>query len=283
MGTKNHASHESKALSSNGISTLNIPVGGKIHSMVLRFATGADADATVAAIKSEISNIRLTINGKDIINASPTKLYDLYATLGQNINTGAGINGVLELNIGRLVYTDPAVRNLFGFGTNNVQTIQISVTAGTLSTIASVRCFTERSSDTENLGMYCRFINYVVSFNSTGDHTMDTMPRDPDSRYLAVLTDGGASGTITDSEVKLSQVSAREKAKASVNAQIVSNNRFAQQTGYFAHLFMDGALDSGLPMVGVSDLRFINTFSVAPGAGGYNQSALTVVNLVLPK
>jgi hypothetical protein len=276
---KTTAAHESKGLTSSTIATLNVPTGGKIHSLVLRLSTGAGADATVAAVKSELSNIRVTINGKDLVNCSPTKLFDLYSTLGQNVNDAAGIASSMELNIGRLVYTDPAVRELFGWGTADVQSIQISITAGTLSTIANARCFTSRAAVNENLGMYFRAINYVVSFNSTGDHTMDTLPRDIDSAYVGVLIDAGASGTITDAEVRVGQISLREKSSRTVNGVLLSNDRYSQQTGYYTHMFTDGQLPSRLPMVGVSDLRFVNTFSVAPGAAGYNMTALTVVNV----
>lgn len=278
---KQFQTHEQKTLASSGIATLNIPTGGKIHDFILRFATAADADATVAAIKSEIALIRLTINGKELINASPTKLFDLYSALGQHVNAASGVAGVIELNLGRLVYTDPTLREIIGFGTADVQSIQVAVTAGTLSTIASVQAFTARTPVNENMATHCRYINYPVSFNATGAHTMDTMPRDPDSAYLAVLTDAGASGTITHSEIKSGSVTIREKHNTSVNKLAVSSAGFAQPSGYHAHLFTDGAIDSRLPMVNVSDLRFINTFSVAPGSGGYNQSALTIHNLQL--
>lgn len=273
--------HESKTLSSNSIATLSIPTSGKIHSLILRFATAGGADVTEAAIRSEIGNIRLTINGKDIVNATTIKLLDLYEMLGQNVNDAAGIASVLELNIGRLVYTDPTLREIFGLGTADVQSIQVSVTAGTLATIASVQAFTSRTPVNEPLGTYCKFINYAVSFNSTGDHTMDTLPRDSDNTYLAVLASPGASGTITHGEVRVNSYTIKERCPISVNKLLISNDRMATPAAlaYYVYAFNDGALDTRLPMVDVRDLRFIQTFSVAPGAAGYELSVLSAVNL----
>lgn len=279
---KTHATHESKPLTTSAITTINVPPGGKINSLVLRFATSGALDVSVAAVKSEITNIRLTLNGKDIVNASPTKLFDLYAHLGQRVDSAAGLASVLELNVGRLFYVDPSLREVFGFGTVDVQSIQIAITAGTLSTISTCQAHTERTSVTEKLGTYCRFINYSRSFNSASDDIADTLPRDPDSVYLALLVDSGASGTLTDSELRLGSFTLREKTKKSVNAQYLSNNGYSQQAGYYSHFFTDGAVNSRLVMAGVNDLRVVNTFTVAPGAAGYNISALTAINLVIP-
>lgn len=271
--------HENKPLTSSATATLQIPQSGKIHSLILRFSTSAGADVTEAAIRSEIGQIRLTLNGKDVVNASAAKILDLYEVLGQNVNDAAGVASVLELNIGRLIYTDPNLREVFGFGTADVQSIQVSVTAGTLSTIANVQAFTSRTPQNEQLGTYCKFINYPVSFNATGDHTVDTLPRDSDATYLMVLSDMGASGTITHGELRVNAYTIKERCPIAVNRLLVSNDRLASPTGYFVYALNDGALDTRLPMVDVKDLRFIQTFSVAPGAAGYNMSVLTAINL----
>lgn len=276
---KTHQTHEQKVMSSNGIATLNIPRGGKLHSIALRFTTAAGADATEAQIRAEIGQVRLTLNGKDLVNAPIGKILDLYEALGQNVNDASAIAGVVELNLGKLIYTDPAVRDLFGLGTADVTSIQISVTAGTLSQIANVQAFTSREAKEENLGMYFKFINYAVSFNAATDHTLDTLPRDPDSSYVAVLCDMGASGVLATGEVRVNGVTFKERIPRSINALSLSNDRMAQPSGYYVYAFTDGNLKSRLPMVGVNDLRLINGFTTAPGASGYNASVLTVVNL----
>ena len=271
--------HETKTLTSSTNTTIQVPVGGKLHSIMLRFATSADADVTEAAIRSEIGNIRLTVNGIDLVNATAEKLLDLYEALGVNVGNNTAVASVLELNLGRLLYTDPVARDIFGIGTANVQSVQITVTAGTLSTIANVRAFTGREMVSENLGIFTKYINYPRSFNATGQDTFDTLPREPDASYLMVLTDDGASGTQTYGEIRVNNINVKDPIPRSINGLSLSNDRLQQPSGYFVYAFTDGNLKSRLPMVGVNDLRFINTFSVAPGAAGYNMSVLTAHNL----
>lgn len=279
MALKPIQAHETKSLTSTSTTYLQVPVGGTLHSIALRFADSSGDDVTEAQIRSEIANITLKVNGVDLVNASPIELLDLYEYLSVNVGSPAGVASTLELNVGRLAYADPAVRDLFGIGTANVSNVQISITAGTLSNIASAQAFTSREMKNENIGMYMRYITYPQSFNATGGHTVDTLPRDPDISYLAVLTDAGASGVISHGEVRVNNNQVTDKLPAALNALEVSNKRHATPSGYYVYDFADGGLGTRLPMQGVNDLRFITTFSTAPGAGGYAMSALTLHNL----
>lgn len=271
--------HETKTLTTSTSTTIQIPTGGKLHEIMLRFATSADADVTEAAIRAEIGVIRLTINGVDFVNATAAKILDAYEALGLNVGNNTGVASVLELNLGRLLFTDPQIRDLFGIGTANVQSVQITVTAGTLSTIANVTGFTGREMVSENLGVYSKYINYARSFNATGQDTFDTLPRDPDASYMMVLSDAGASGTQTYGQIRVNNINVKDNIPIAINRLDVSNNRYQSPSGYFVYAFTDGNIKSRLPMVGVNDLRFINQFSVAPGAAGYNMSVMTIHNL----
>lgn len=280
MAFLNHYVHEQKTLTSNQTATLTVPTGGKIQDLTLRFATGAGADATEAAIRSEIGNIRLTVNGEDVVNVPAYKLYDLYEFLGTNVGASLGLAGAIELNIGRLVFADPMMRDVFGFGTKDVANIQVQVTAGTLSTIASVQSFTGREAGDFNRGAYAKFINYPISFNATGVSTVDTLPRDIDTSYLAVMVEDGASGTITAGECRVNQQVVLDSAyPASVNNANISNQGFTTPAGYFVYSFMDRLLTGRLVMQDVTDFRLNTTFSVAPGAAGYACTALTLKNV----
>lgn len=278
MGLYQSQVHEQKSLASSQVVTLQVPTGGKIQSLGLIFYTSGGAPVTEAQIRSEISLIRLTLNGKDVVNAPPVQILDLYEALGPSrVGVNTAVAGVMELNVGRLIFVDPAVRDLVGFGTADVSSIQIQITAGTLSAIASVKSISQRSPVPENLGTYCKFVNYPQSFNSTGDNTVDTLPKDSNSAYLGVLIDDGASGTITFGECRMNGVTITEKQDTNISALFASNKGFTQPSGYFMHWFNDGSLAGQLPMKGTTDLRFITTFSVAPGAGGYNVTPLTLV------
>lgn len=279
------SNHETKTLSSNNTQTLVVPVFDKIMSCALLFTDASGDPVTETDIRDEISFIRLAINGQDVINTNAVGLYDLYEAAGVRVGQNTGIGGVIELNIGSLLYKDPVASEIFGWGTADIQNIQVSVTAGTLSTIQDVQVVTGRivTAQPENLGAYCRYIDYPQSFNSTGDDTVDTLPRDPNTSYLMVLTTVGAAGTITFGELSVDKNRIRERLSSNVNALHLSNAGFFQLNGYYLYNFMDGTLTGRLPMRTsngrqVGDLRFKTTFSVAPGAAGYNMRALTVEN-----
>lgn len=269
--------HEQKPMASTQTSTLQIPVGGKIQSLALVFYTGAGVPVTEAQIRSEVGNIRLTINGKDVVNCSAIQILDAYESMGTRVSAPTAIAGVVELNIGRLLFVDPAIKDLVGYGTADVSTIQVQITALTLTAVASVKAVSQRQPVSENLGMYCKLVNYPQSFNATGDHTVDTLPRDMNSAYLAVFVDDGASGAITFGECRVNSVTVTERLDSALNALFASNKGFTQVPGYFTHWFSDGSLAGRLPMNGVTDYRLITTFGTAPGAAGYNVTPLTLI------
>jgi len=277
MGLYQSQVHEQKPMTSATNTTLQIPTGGKLQSVALVFYTSGGVPVTEAQIRAEIGNIRLTLNGKDVVNAPVNQILDCYEAMSVHVGTPAAVAGVVELNLGRLLFTAPELKDLVGFGTADVSSVQVQITAGTLSAIASVKCVTQRSPVNENLGMYCKFINYPVNFNSTGDHTMDTLPRDANSSYLLTMIDDGASGTITFGECRIGPVTVTERQDSALSSLFASNKGFAQPAGYFCHWFADASLAGRLPMQGVTDLRFITTFSVAPGAAGYNITPLTLI------
>jgi hypothetical protein len=280
MPLKSTLVHEQKPIASGLTSTLQIPPFGKIYSLPLQFLLSSGAVASVAQIIAQIANIRLTINGKDIINCSPEKLFAVYSSFGTFVQNPAGTNGVVELNLGRMIFNDAEIRNAFGYGSLGVANIQIQVTAGVVpappNDIVSVQAFSTRTQEQEKLGIHFKLMNFPQSFNSTGDHTVDTLPRDPDSAYVAVFADDGAAGTISFGECRVDNVTVIERCPSAVNVQLNAENRLAQPAGHFMYGFTDGSPTSQLPMRNVKDLRFITTFAVAPGAGGYNMTALTI-------
>lgn len=277
-GMKTVQQHENRTLSSGNNQTLQIPGGGKIHSIVLYFKTAAGAAATEAQIRAEIANIRLTAAGKDIVNAPVVKLLDLYEALGTEVHNNTAVNGCVELNLGRLCFTDPGLRDYFGLGTMNIGSLQVQVQAGTLVNIASVESYTEREPVNEGLGTYCRVIDYVQSYNAIGSHSVDTLSRDPNTSYLALMVSTGASGVIDKSNCKIGSQTLREDLPLNVNKQFLSNNRWEQPAGYFIHGFTDGTMTARLSMLGVPDFRVVTSFTTAPGAAGYSVTALTVEN-----
>lgn len=270
--------HDSRTPTTGNTFTIQCPAYDKIQKIGIMFTDGG-VTSTEAEIRAEVGNVRLTINGTDVINTTAANLLEIYELAGTRVGTAAGLPGYLELNVAPLLYLDPAVRDLFGFGTADVNSIQVSVTMLTATTIDGAQLITAREAVNENLGMYCTVIDYPQNFNATGDHTVDTLPRDLNQAYLAVLTSDGASGTQTFGEVRVNSQTLIERLNRSVNAVAVNERGFFQPAGFYTYVFTDGSLKVRLPMNNVADLRFVNTFSVAPGAGGYVMTAVSAKNM----
>lgn len=268
--------HESKTLTTGQDTTLQVPTYGTIHNLVLRFTTSAGADVTEAQIRSEIAKIRFAIDGKDKVNISAAKLLDFFESLGNRVAVNTGVGGQVELNVGRLLFADAAQRDFLGFGSADVSVMQVTITAGTLSAIANVQAITRRTKDIKPLGSHCSIIDYAQNYNATGEHTVDTLPRDASTAYAALLINNGASGVISHSEIRLNNETICEKVPAAVNQQFLANDRLVQPSGYFVHGLNDGQGGSILPMNGVSEFRILTTFSTAAGAAGYSIIAVTI-------
>ena len=270
--------HEQKALASNQATTFQIPVFGKLHDLIGIFRTGAGAPVTEAQLRAEVGLIRVTVDGRDIVNATVAKCLDAYETLGVNVGLNTGIDGAVELNFGRLLFADPVMRDVFAWGSQNVANIQVTVTGGTLVNVASCQFYSSRQNELSDFGAHAEYINYPQNFNATGQHTVDTLPRNLGSSYVMMLVDQGSAGVISNGEVRVNSVTIRENVPTNVNRQLLSNYKFQQPSGYFVHAFGDGAVAGQLPMNAVTDFRLLTTFTTAPGANGYNITALTLVN-----
>lgn len=280
MTLKRTHQHGTRPLSSNATETIQIPVFDRIQDVCLRF------DGTEAQMRAEIGNIRLTVNGTDIINASAVELLDMYEYLGVNVDESAGIDGVMSLNIGRLLYKNSAIRDQFGWGSEGVTNIQVSVTAGTLVAISEVQAFTWRDKPRDAdgritkqpFGAHVRLIGTTISDNLVGESTVDTLPRDLGTAYLAVLMSDGAAGTITQGRCSVNNVNVYEDTPSDVAEIFAAQSGYSVPAGYYAYNFADGGLNSRLPMDGVTDLRFVTTFSVGAGAAGYRALQLLAVD-----
>lgn len=287
MVMKTVAVHQQLANTTSQTTTLQIPTGGKIHDIFLRFTTSAGAISTEAQIRADITgNIRLSFGGIDMVNVPMARLLDIYKIMGSRVGKASTlVAGVLNLNLARIFYDDPKAKDLFGIGTAGVTNIQVQIGCGTIANANNVQTFTTRTAENEAMGTYGKLIDYPRNFNATGDDTVDTLPRNINSAYLALFVNAGASGVITTNEVRVNGQIIREKTPKEVNSLMNSNYGFnsdgADSAGegvYMPVIFAHGALDAYLPMKNVTDLRFVTNFSTAPGSGGYYLTPLTLEN-----
>lgn len=279
--------HQQQTMVSNQTTTLQIPTGGKIHDIIIRFNDVNNVTTTIAEIRTEVTgNIRLSFGGKDLLNVPLARLLDIIAMGGSRTGVGGTlVPGGIQLNVSKLFYDDPKAAELFGLGTADVTNIQLQIGAGTIDDAGTVQVFTTRTAENQPLGTYWKLIDYPRNYNTAAQDTVDTLPRNLNSCYLAIFTNAGASGVISYSEVRVNGAIVREAVPFHANRIMNSSHGWNDAAGdslgegvYCNVIFADGALDSYLPMKNVTDLRILTTFTTAPGSGGYYNTALTLEN-----
>lgn len=268
--------HDSKPVSNGAVLTFTIPSFEVIDDIVLEFLNSGAA-AAKANILTSINKVALAINGEQVINCKMSQLYDVYASLGQEVTQN--INNVIGLNIGRYLFKDPVTEDYFAYGCANVQTIQLQVyCAATVTDVTDLSISTIRRNFKANLGSYIKIINYPQNMNSTGISSVDTLPRDANEAYLSIMANAGG-GTISQGECVVNGNNIYDPMTAAENDYIVSARGLAPVSGTFNYSFSDGSIKSILPMQGVTELRLKTTFRAAPTSGSYDLLAVSIRNV----
>lgn len=268
--------HDSKPVSKAAVLTYTIPSFEVIDDIVLEFKNAGDA-AAKANILTSINKIALAINGEQVINCKLSQLYDVYASLGQEVTQN--INNVIGLNIGRYLFKDPVTEDYFAYGCANIQTIQLQVyCAATVTDVTDLSISTIRRNFKANLGSYIKIINYPQNMNSAGISSVDTLPRDANEAYLSIMANAGG-GTISQGECVVNGNNIYDPMTAAENDYIVSARGLAPVSGTFNYSFSDGSIKSILPMQGVTELRLKTTFSAAPTSNSYDLLAVSIRNV----
>lgn len=271
--------HETKSLSANTILTFNVPSFDTIDDIMLEF-TNSGAASTTANIKSSVGKVALNINGEQVINTTISRLFDFYSMLGNEVQQTARPANVVNLNVGRLLFLLPENEDYFAWGCSNINTIQVQVYCnGTVTGVSDCTLITERRPVQNALGAYVKLISYPQSMSAAGISTVDTLPRDSNEAYLAVMASEEAGGSISNGECVVNGVNIYDNISAGVNAMIVSQRDYAPVSGYFNYLFADRSRRGFLPMLGVTELRLKTTFASAPTAGVYDLLACTIKNI----
>lgn len=268
--------HDSKPVSNGAVLTFTIPSFEVIDDIVLEFLNSGAA-AAKANILTSINKVALAINGEQVINCKLSQLYDVYASLGQEVTQN--INNVIGLNIGRYLFKDPVTEDYFAYGCANIQTIQLQVyCAATVTDVTDLSISTIRRNFKSNLGSFIKVINYPQNMNSIGVSSVDTLPRDANEAYLSIMASANG-GTISQGECVVNGNNIYDPMTAAENDYIVSARGLAPVSGTFNYSFSDGSIKSILPMQGVTELRLKTTFSKAPTSGSYDLLAVSIRNV----
>lgn len=268
--------HDSKPISAGAVLTFNIPVFSTIDDIILEF-TNSGAAASKTNIIAGVNKVAFSINGEQVINCPLRCLYDVYASLGNEV--GQNISNVIGLNIARYLFKDPVTEDYFAFGNVGVQTLQLQVyCAASVTDLTDLSISTIRRDINTNLGAFMKVIDYPQNMSSTGTSSIDTLPRDSNEAYMSVMVYNGG-GAISTGECVVNGTNVFDPMSQAENDYIVNARGLAPVSGVFNYSFSDGSIKSFLPMPNVTELRFKTVFGTAPTAGTYDMIAVTIKNV----
>lgn len=269
--------HDTKPVTTGAVLTFNIPSFDTIDDVILRF-TKSGAAATKANIISSVGKVALNINGEQVINCTISELYDVFEMLGNQVQETV-LTNVVSLNLARLMFKLNQNKDYFAWGCANIQTIQLQVYCGTTVTdVTDLEVSTERRSFNSNLGSLIKVINYPQSMSSTGISSVDTLPRDSNDGYLAIMANTGG-GVISQGECVVNGNTIIDPTAKAAMDYVCQVRGFKPLSTYYNYLFADGSNRGALPMNGVTELRLKTSFTTAPTAGTYDLLAISIKNM----
>lgn len=269
--------HDTKPVTTGAVLTFNIPSFDTIDDVILRF-TNSGAAATKANIISSVGKVALNINGEQVINCTIGELYDVFEMLGNQVQETV-LTNVVSLNLARLMFKLNQNKDYFAWGCANIQTIQLQVYCGTtVTSVTDLEVSTERRSFNSNLGSLIKVINYPQSMSSTGISSVDTLPRDSNDGYLAIMANTGG-GVISQGECVVNGNTIIDPTDKSAMDYVCQVRGFKPLSTYYNYLFADGSNRGALPMNGVTELRLKTSFTTAPTSGTYDLLAISIKNM----
>lgn len=180
------------AVAAGQTATLDIPARGTYYSLMLSYTTSTSGGATQANMETEITEIRLKINGKIQRRFSAEELFDINTYKGQTITAG-------KLQI---YFAEPWRQTVQGeealaWPMGDVDTFQIEVDiANNSSQTCSLSASAQWNKNEAPMGPIVKWRKFTVPVSATGITNVTTFPKA--DAYMAIH---GHSANISDVEV----------------------------------------------------------------------------------
>ena len=238
--------------------TVSVPVGPTYAAIWLQCLNGSGAEITVAAMKSEISNVKLLVDSENVFDTTATQLLAI-----QQYDRQTNRNGILPIITGTPQMRDVASLNALLMGTADRKAAQIQITLGTVSTLSSVVFWANVIPTPRPMGAHLRVIRNPQTFGGTGFVEISTLPRFPGGLLLDLHADNAANVTLM--RTRLNGVVTRNNVPLSVNNAELDAAGFTTQTGVVTQSFNQYRFGAnGLPLDSLNDFAVAYSFSAAP-------------------
>lgn len=260
-----------QGIAANSLASARVFNRGNIVNLYLRCLTGAGAELTRAQILADVSNIRVKLDGVQVVSVDARFLLDRQKYLGDSIGDG-NQDGIIRIPFELPHIPFPQGRRASAMGTADLDTISVEVDVIGVAQLATIELYTEMDKEANKpLGDHVRLEKYNRNFSSTGDFEISDLPyKDRNLKgYLAahIYTTAGVLASVEvkkDGEIVLDQV------PMELNKVQNAYAKRTDQTNYQHIDFGRGmGLDSFLATKGATSLLWVTNWSTSP-AGNFS-------------
>jgi hypothetical protein len=260
----------------SGIATADLPAAGTYYTIWLHCLDGGAA-VSLANIKADILNVKLTLNGTTFLEASSTALYAIYEE--QYAEQGAVPRaGMLPITLAPDHLERTLDSDQLALGMGGITALQLELTLGAATATAGhvdqIAVYVERLPTTRPVGTHRKLLKFARSFASAGVQEITDLPFEAGSDAATAayhLLYNGAAAVITDLEFIVNNQTIRKYAPLAAQSQNEKAGRKWMVAGAAGDLFsipfdLSGDLTGYLGHEDVYDLRMRTTWSAAPNA-----------------
>ncbi|MFA5101122.1 MAG: major capsid protein P2 [Candidatus Omnitrophota bacterium] len=246
-------------IAAGALATGVLPCEGTYYKIFLRALTAAGVGLTSAQILADIGQIRVTVNGEDVVRCQVDHLLMLQKYYW-DAEYSTFINGIIPIYFERPRLATDSERSVYALGMQDVKSFTIEVQIDGVAQLATLEVFAYQTPEARLLGQHVRILRFPQVFTTTGEQELLTMPylNDATKGYIALhVHQGTGAGVVQDLSIKVGGNAIYDRVPAGLAQMEQAQAGRTLQTGYYhADLgICNDFRDGFLPMGGVKDFR----------------------------
>lgn len=176
--------------------TIDLPALDIYHGLMISYVTDTAGGATQANMETEITEIRLKVNGKVQRRASAREIFDIYGYRNRAV-----VAGKIPIFFSEPWRRTPVGEDALAWGMGDVDTFQLEIdVANNASQVCSLSALAVKQPGTLSMGAIVKWKKFTVPVSATGIVNVTTLPKQ--DAYYAMHA---LSANIADVLVKTDQ------------------------------------------------------------------------------
>lgn len=262
-------------IAGGSLATQDIPRAGTYYGLTPKCLDGG-VPLTAAQIVADVDDVKLTLNGQTICEATPGFLHKLHQYYHASRDAG-NVDGIIPIPLARdhmPIFAEAAAYAVGMIGVNSFQ-LELDL-ASSLTLLDEVELRVQRSNEAREVKQHLRVHRFPQSFSTTGEQEITNIPREANTGILALHVEFDGSGTspttLDQAEIIVNGSTVAKYEPEELQHVLEKAGRDYMVTGSATDVFsipfdLTNDLTGYLPMKDVSDLRLKLTWGGAAPSG----------------